>query len=47
MGKAQTGALREAARKEGMTTLRDDGLRKVREGVTTIEDVVRETQQYL
>ncbi len=47
MGKAQTSALREAARKEGMTTLRDDALRKVREGITTIEDVVRETQQYV
>jgi general secretion pathway protein E len=29
----------------GMTTLRDDGIRKVLEGTTTIEEVVRVTQQ--
>ena len=28
---------------EGMITLRQSGLRKVKEGVTTIEEVVRET----
>ena len=28
---------------EGMVTLRQSGLAKVREGVTTIEEVVRET----
>jgi type IV pilus assembly protein PilB len=29
--------------REGMVTLRQSGLQKVREGVTTIEEVVRET----
>ena len=29
----------------GMTTLRDDGIRKALEGTTTIEEVVRVTQQ--
>jgi general secretion pathway protein E len=29
----------------GMTTLRDDGIRKALEGITTIEEVVRVTQQ--
>jgi type IV pilus assembly protein PilB len=35
--------LRRKAMDEGMITLRGSGLRKVREGVTTIEEVVRET----
>jgi type IV pilus assembly protein PilB len=35
--------LRRKAIDEGMITLRQSGLRKVREGVTTIEEVVRET----
>jgi len=29
----------------GMTTLRDDGIRKVLEGITTIEEILRVTQQ--
>jgi type IV pilus assembly protein PilB len=35
--------LRRVACLEGMTTLRRSGLEKVREGVTTLEEVVRET----
>jgi type IV pilus assembly protein PilB len=35
--------LRRKAVDEGMLTLRQSGLRKVKEGVTTIEEVVRET----
>ncbi len=35
--------LRRKAVDEGMITLRQSGLRKVREGVTTIDEVVRET----
>jgi type IV pilus assembly protein PilB len=35
--------LRRKAVDEGMITLRQSGLRKVKEGVTTIEEVVRET----
>ena len=35
--------LRRKAIDEGMITLRMSGLRKVKEGVTTIEEVVRET----
>ena len=34
---------RRKAMEEGMITLRGSGLRKVKEGVTTIEEVVRET----
>ncbi len=36
--------LRALARREGMVTLREDGVRKVREGEATIEEVLRETQ---
>ena len=47
MKKSQTAVIREAARKEGMRTLREDGIDKIRQGITTIEEVARETQQYL
>ncbi|MEX0714465.1 MAG: ATPase, T2SS/T4P/T4SS family, partial [Pirellulales bacterium] len=33
-------AIREIAGRRGMVTLRDDGFRKVREGITTIEEVL-------
>lgn len=35
--------LRAASREQGMQTLRDDGIRLVREGVTTIEEILRVT----
>jgi type IV pilus assembly protein PilB len=35
--------LRRKAIDEGMITLRQSGLRKVKDGLTTIEEVVRET----
>ena len=35
--------LRRKAVDEGMITLRNSGLRKVKEGVTTVDEVVRET----
>jgi type IV pilus assembly protein PilB len=35
--------LRRKAVEEGMLTLRQSGLRKVKDGVTTIDEVVRET----
>lgn len=38
-----TTALREAARKHGLRTLREEGMRMVAEGVTTIEEVIRVT----
>jgi general secretion pathway protein E len=37
--------IKTEAVKRGMTTLRDDGIRKVLEGQTTIEEVLRVTQQ--
>jgi type IV pilus assembly protein PilB len=36
-----TGKLREAAIKEGMCQLREDGIKKVCEGITTIDEVLR------
>ncbi len=35
--------LREQATSEGMITLRTSGLEKIADGLTTIEEVVRET----
>jgi type IV pilus assembly protein PilB len=40
---ASAADLREAASRNGMITLREAGLQKVYEGLTTIEEVVRET----
>ncbi len=42
---ASTGDLRDEACKEGMMTLRARGLRLIFEGITTIEEIVRETLQ--
>ena len=42
---ASTGDLRDEACKEGMLTLRARGLRLIFEGITTIEEIVRETLQ--
>ena len=38
-----TDELRELARSEGMLTLREDGMKKVERGVTTLDEVVKET----
>ncbi len=35
--------LKKKAADEGMITLRHSGLRKIRDGITTVEEVVRET----
>ena len=40
---ASTLELRRKAIELGMTTLRGSGLQKLRDGVTTVEEVVRET----
>jgi len=44
--RASVGAVREKARAEGMRTLREDGIAKVLAGVTTVEEMIRETQDY-
>ena len=38
------GAVKEAARQAGLVTLREDGVKKVCAGETTVEEVLRETQ---
>ena len=43
INKAQEYQIKEAARKEGMTTLRENGLKKVLAGVTTWEEIIRLT----
>ena len=42
---ADAGDIEDAARDEGMFTMYEDGLRKVVHGVTTIEEVLRVTQE--
>ena len=41
---ASTSGIREQATREGMATLRQSGLAKIRSGRTTIEEVLRETE---
>jgi type IV pilus assembly protein PilB len=43
MNNASTNVLRNAARKNGMRTLRENGLAVIFDGITTIEEVARET----
>jgi len=43
MNEVGTDELREVARKEGMLTLREDALKKVERGVTSLDEVVKET----
>jgi len=45
LARADTGSIRDRAVGEGMTLLREDGWRKVRAGVTTIEEVIRVTRE--
>ncbi|MEO1130553.1 MAG: ATPase, T2SS/T4P/T4SS family, partial [Planctomycetota bacterium] len=45
MKQASTAVLRDEARKRGMRTLRESGLLAIYEGLTTIDEVVRETIQ--
>ena len=40
-----TGVIRNAAIKRGLKTLRDDGVRKALEGVTSLDEVRRVTQE--
>ncbi|TMA76328.1 MAG: type II/IV secretion system protein, partial [Deltaproteobacteria bacterium] len=44
MARADAAAVRRRATADGMATLRDDGLAKVCEGVTTLAEVLRATQ---
>jgi type IV pilus assembly protein PilB len=43
--RASVADIRDKAVEEGMLTLRMDGLKKVERGVTTLEEVVKETAE--
>jgi general secretion pathway protein E len=43
--KAPTGAIRRLAQAHGMVTLREDGWVKARKGITTIDEILRVTQE--
>ncbi len=43
---ASVGAMRRAFRESGRDTLFDDGMKKVKKGITTIEEVLRVTEVY-
>lgn len=45
MEKCSAGDIRSAALERGMTTLRDDGFKKVCAGITSIDEVLRVTQE--
>jgi general secretion pathway protein E len=47
MQRADAATIRRAACAEGMPTLRDDGAEKTIAGVTTVEEVLRVTQEEL
>lgn len=46
MGNEDAGALTSAAKRNGMNTLREDGWDKIRRGVTTVDEVLRVTQEF-
>jgi general secretion pathway protein E len=46
MASADASVLTQAARRIGMRNLREDGWKKIREGVTTVEEVMRVTQEF-
>jgi len=45
VGKSDAGLIRKAAIENGMRSLRDDGWLKVRQGITSIAEVIRVTQE--
>ncbi|MBN1872504.1 MAG: type II secretion system ATPase GspE [Candidatus Omnitrophica bacterium] len=45
IGKASSEEIRKKAVSQGMAVLKDDGIRKIREGITTVEEVLRVTQE--
>ncbi|HSG04837.1 MAG TPA: type II secretion system protein GspE, partial [Nitrospiria bacterium] len=47
LNKLDSGQIKNLAIEQGMKTLRDDGALKVFQGVTTLEEVLRVTQEEL
>ena len=46
MNNADASVLTRTARQNGMRNLREDGWRKIEDGVTTVEEVMRVTQEF-
>jgi general secretion pathway protein E len=46
MGNADAAVLTDTARRNGMRNLREDGWMKIRQGVTTVDEVLRVTQEF-
>ena len=46
MSREDASQLTQAARRNGMRNLREDGWKKVREGLTTVDEVMRVTQEF-
>jgi general secretion pathway protein E len=46
MNNADAAALTRAARRQGMHNLREDGWRKIHDGVTTVQEAMRVTQEF-
>jgi general secretion pathway protein E len=46
MDNADASVLTQAARRNGMRNLREDGWRKIRDGVSTVDEVMRVTQEF-
>ena len=46
MTNADASVLTARARRNGMRNLREDGWRKIQDGVTTVEEVMRVTQEF-
>jgi type II secretory ATPase GspE/PulE/Tfp pilus assembly ATPase PilB-like protein len=46
MSGADAGDLTACARRHGMQSLREDGWEKVERGVTTVDEVIRVTQEF-
>jgi len=45
VSKASSTDIRKAAIKNGMRSIKEDGIEKVKSGVTTLEEILRVTQQ--
>jgi len=46
MNNEDASILTQAARRHGMRNLREDGWKKIREGITTVDEVMRVTQEF-
>jgi type II secretory ATPase GspE/PulE/Tfp pilus assembly ATPase PilB-like protein len=46
INRESTSEIRNAAQKNGMQLLRQNGWEKIRQGITTLEEVLKETQGY-